>query len=85
MGESSDVNLLDIVNLLISKGAKHNATNEKKRTPVHNAAKSGFVTIVEVLVHKQRDLIKSCDYCKRTPLHLAAKCNKEEVIRFLHA
>ena len=85
LGESSDiVNRLNIVNLLISNGANWNATNKEKRSPVHNAAESGFVTILKVLVHKQRDLIKSRDCCKRTPLHLAAKYNKEEVIQFLH-
>ena len=71
-----------IVELLIKMGAKTNAANGKKRTPMHTAAKHGFVDIVRTL--QTSEPIKCWDYCKRTPLHLAAKYNKVEVIRFLH-
>ena len=73
-----------IVNLLIRKGAKTNATNAKKRTPLHTAAEYGFVDAVKVLVHEQKESPKCWDDDKCTPLHLAAKHNHVLVIEFLH-
>ena len=74
----------DIVQKLIEKGAKTNATNEEKRTPVHTAATYGSVDAVKLLVQAHKVPIKCWDYCKRTPLHLAAECNQEKVVEFLH-
>ena len=73
-----------IVNLLIRKGAKTNATNAKKRTPFHTAAEYGFVNVVQVLVHEHKESLKCWDDDKCTPLHLAAQHNHVPVIEFLH-
>ena len=75
-----------IVKLLIDKGAKTNATNVNKKTPLHCAAEYGFVDVVTILVQKQKDSepINCWDECKRTPPHLAAKNNHVAVIKCLH-
>ena len=73
-----------IVELLIEKGAKTNVANEKKRSPIHIAAKYGFVNIVKALERREPIKFKCWDYHKRTPLHLAAKYDRVEAIRFLH-
>lgn len=74
---------VEILKLLMEKGAKTEAANDDRKTPLHISSEYGFIGIVEFLVKKGVPIKGGVDY-KCSPLHLAAEHNQMEVIEFLH-
>ena len=73
----------DCVQLLIDSNSSLNQTNFRGEAPIHIAAQRGFVPIAEVLLANGVDIECPSASDERTPLHHAAKCNQDEMIKFL--
>ena len=73
---------LQSMEVLITNGAKVYIPNKKKRTVLHMAAEKGFIEIVKKLSFFD-DLLDKTDEEEETALELAAKSEKEEVVKFL--
>jgi len=74
----------DTVQLLIDSGASLNQTNLSGEAPIHIAAQRGFVPIAELLLANGVDIECQSGSDECTPLHHAAKCNQDEMIKFLY-
>lgn len=74
----------DTVQLLIDSGASLNQTNLRGEAPIHIAAQRGFVPIAEILLASGVDIECPSGSDECTPLHHAAKCNQDEMIKFLY-
>ncbi|XP_055306684.1 phosphatidylinositol 4-phosphate 5-kinase type-1 alpha-like, partial [Sitodiplosis mosellana] len=75
---------LDVVEKLITKGAKIDSTDDQLRTPLHLAALNGHKVVAEKLISNgaKVDITDSFD---RTALHLAAKNGYRDVVEMLIA
>jgi len=76
---------LDLVKLLIKKGADVNAKNHNNFTALHIASFKGFIEIVEELIinnAKINDIVGEAEIIE-TPLHLACQNNNYEIIELL--
>jgi len=70
---AADCGNIDIVNLLLIKGAKPNMVEEKTlHTPLHYAAKKGFVQIARRLLECGASCDARLHQVEYTPLHFAA-------------
>ncbi|KAJ6031137.1 Mg2+ transporter protein CorA-like/Zinc transport protein ZntB [Penicillium herquei] len=74
---------LDAVNLLLDHGAKFNATDVDKDTALHLAAMKGHHKIAEKLIEKDDSALERQDNSGDTPLHIGARCGKDEVVQLL--
>ena len=63
---------LEVVKLLIEKGADFKSPDKDGKTPLHWAAYSGKLEVVKLLIEKGADF-KSPDKDGKTPLHWAAE------------
>ncbi|WP_353280887.1 ankyrin repeat domain-containing protein [Wolbachia endosymbiont (group B) of Tholera decimalis] len=72
----------DVVEFLLSKGAKIDAKNEFEETPLHLAAQNGHKGVVEFLFSKGAKVDAQSDDLS-TPLHFAAKYGHKDVVEFL--
>ncbi len=79
---AAELGYLDIVKLLIEKGASVNAYDVKNMTPLHWASLYGHTKVLEYLLANKAN-IKSRDKCNRTPLHLAAGSDNIKTVMFL--
>ncbi len=73
---------LDLIKLLIAKGADVNAAGGRGETPLDGAAGRGNLTIARLLIESGADLNPHA-YPEGTPLHNATEQNRQEVARFL--
>jgi ankyrin repeat protein len=73
---------LNIVELLVQKGADLNVQDHNSRTPLHLACSGGHLNIVELLVQKGADLNVQDSY-SRTPLHLACSGGHLNIVELL--
>mmetsp|Transcript_26923 Transcript_26923/g.88041 ORF Transcript_26923/g.88041 Transcript_26923/m.88041 type:complete len:328 (-) Transcript_26923:15-998(-) len=73
----------EVVQLLISLGAKVNAEDENGWTALHEACMLGHAETVRVLLQNQAE-IDACTTHFWTPLHLAAAYGHLEVVEILH-
>ncbi|KAI0806152.1 ankyrin repeat-containing domain protein [Irpex lacteus] len=66
---------VDISKLLIARGADINARDKANQTPLHRAATTGSIGLINVLLHPPEDSPKTrlnpADRVGNTPLHLA--------------
>lgn len=80
---------LDILLLLLKKGAKHNVKDKDGSTPLHIAAREGHVEFCKILIdHEKRenpslDISNAKDRDGSTPLHIAAREGHEEFCKLL--
>ncbi|XP_034005682.1 cyclin-dependent kinase 4 inhibitor C isoform X2 [Trematomus bernacchii] len=73
----------DVVEALLSAGAEFNIRDPVLRlTPLHDAARAGYIGSVQKLVLYGAD-VNLCDEIGNLPLHLAAMEGNLEVIRLL--
>merc|ERR1719193_441748 len=75
---------VDVVKLLISKGANVRAVDENKRTMLHFAAENKDVDVVKMIINTGEADVRAVDKDKETALHVAARHNPSaDVIRTL--
>ena len=74
----------DIVQLLLSKGASIEATNNHNNTPLHFAAANGRTSTVELLLSKGAS-IEARSESNYTPLHFAALNGRTSTVELLLA
>jgi hypothetical protein len=80
--EASARGYLQIVRLLVAKGADLEARNRSQKTPLHRAASHGHVQVVDFLAQSGANL-SVVDSRLNTPLHLAAYEGHDHVVRVL--
>ena len=73
----------EIVSILIVNGAELSAVKLEDVTPMHIAARYGFVNIAVTLMGTGEDLVDICEIYNQTPLHYAANHNQVEMIEYL--
>ncbi|MHC4478278.1 MAG: ankyrin repeat domain-containing protein [Planctomycetota bacterium] len=73
-----------ILELLLSQGAKMDSKDKRGRTAMHEAAANGHVDIVAYLID-QKAAIDTKDHSGRRALHEAAKAGHRELAEFLFA
>ena len=73
---------LEILRLLIGKGADVSAADTEGRTPLHRALLEGFEGVAQLLIDKGAD-VSAADNMGWTPLHWASREGFEEVARLL--
>ena len=73
----------EVVQVLLLNGADIEAVKEEEVTPLHIAARLGFVDIAKILVNAKKDIVESSDMSQQVPLHRAAQYNQCEMIDFL--
>ncbi|XP_070541791.1 transient receptor potential cation channel subfamily A member 1-like [Ptychodera flava] len=73
------------VSLLLMKKFNPNARNKREETPLHIAARNGYMTAVKQLADydKTGEIVNASDHKQRTPLHIASYYNHVDVITFL--
>jgi receptor-interacting serine/threonine-protein kinase 4 len=72
-----------VVDTLLQNGANVMAVKENEITPLHIAARLGFVEIAKMLVAKKKAIVRASDVSQQTPLHYAAQYNQCCMINFL--
>jgi ankyrin repeat protein len=73
---------VEVIKLLLERGAYPNAWDNCDKTPLHYAAERGDVEIVRLLLEKGA-YPNARDYRGRTPLHEAAKNGHVDIVRLL--
>ena len=80
-----------VVKFLLEQSSDPNALDEDKNTPLHFAARDGYLNVVQLLVESFKDpkdvkrYVNSINANQEIPLHLAAKGGKYEVVKILIA
>ncbi|XP_058220986.1 uncharacterized protein LOC131331145 isoform X3 [Rhododendron vialii] len=59
--------------------------NDKGNTPLHEAARFGRKSVVEILLQKQESLVRERNRLGETPIYVAAACGHEDVFDHLIA
>ncbi len=72
----------EVVELLLSKGAKIEAKNKDGCTPLHLAVCFGYKDVIELLLAEKADF-KAKNNDGYTPLHHAACCGRKDVVSLL--
>ena len=73
----------EVVRVLLLNGADIKAVKAYEITPLHIAARLGFVEIAKMLVEVEKEIVEATDTSQQTPLHRAAEYNQCEMIDFL--
>ena len=73
----------EVVGVLLLNGADIEAVKEDEITPLHIAARLGFVDIAKMLVQAKKEIVEATDASQQTSLHRAAEYNQCEMIDFL--
>ena len=68
--------------LLINAGSKINIQDDEGLTPLHLAAKNGFLDVAEILIRHGAN-VNAIDNQKQTPLHKAAEDGQDEMCQLL--
>ena len=71
------------VNQCLRLGFKLDEENDDGAQCIHLAARLGRVNIAEILLSTKRQDLSAIDRSQNTPLHYAARYNREHMIRFL--
>lgn len=74
---------LDAVRSQVNAGADINAIDNKQGAPLHVAAKSGHLPIVEFLLDNEADLTARIPKSDKSPLHVAAQAGHVDVVELL--
>ncbi len=71
------------VRSLLVNGADIRTTKHDDITPLHVAARQGFIEVAETILKSGLDIIDILDAYQQTPLHYAAKFNQGDMVEFL--
>lgn len=82
--QTCEIGDLPILKYLVSMGAQIDAMNSVGRTALHLAALKGYLNIVQYLVEEKKADVNAKDQGGNTPLDLAAKFKKNEVVEYLN-
>lgn len=74
-----------VVQFLLANGSDINSQDEQLLTPLHWSAMAGHKAVAELLVANGADIFLTTYSSEETPLQLAQKNNKGDVVRFLNA
>ncbi len=74
---------VDVVKVLLENGADIQAQRVYEGTPLHDAARKGFVHIAELLLSHAADINSKEEDQRRTPLHRAVAANKLRMVQYL--
>ncbi|XP_065559598.1 ankyrin-1-like [Artemia franciscana] len=81
---AAEKGLLDICQLLFSKGAQIDSLDYKQYTPLHWAARNGHMAVTDYLLEKGANpSLGARLYNGRTPLHFAAAAGKLDICQLL--
>ena len=84
-GNASQIDTnLKIIKVILAAGADVNAENKRKKTPLHFAASSGLVAVVQELLAAGAN-INALDMTNDTPLHQAISTNNLAIVQALLA
>lgn len=72
-----------VVQILLLNGADIESVKEEEITPLHIAARLGYVEIAKILVNAKKEIVEASDAYQQTPLHRAAQYNQLDMITFL--
>ena len=73
----------DSAQLLVNSSVSLHQINFRGEAPIHIAAQHGFIPIAQVLLAYGIDIECPSGSDECTPLHHAAKCNQDKMIKFL--
>ena len=73
---------IELVQILLDKGADVNAQNNSKQTPLHIACKCESIELVQILLNKGAD-VNVQNNSKQTPLHIACESDSIELVHIL--
>jgi len=74
---------VEVIRLLLGKGANLHARRAFSGTPLHDAAHRGYTGIARLLIVHGADIDSKEDDHRRTPLHRAVAAGKEDMVAFL--
>lgn len=74
---------LDVVQWLLAQGEDVHCRNSEGETPLHRAARCGYLPLVRFLVEDAKADPASHDEDRQTPLHAAADAGQLPVIKYL--
>lgn len=74
---------IDVVSLLIKKGAIVNVRNMWEKTPLHSASNHGHLEIVKLLIDNGARIEATSNKKRFTPMHLASQYNHLSVVEYL--
>lgn len=80
---AAESNNLEMCNLLIENGADKDCLSKDGRTPLMEAARHGYVQILEFLVEKGVDVNKASLSNDATPLSLSCLYGQSDATKFL--
>jgi len=72
----------EIISLLLQNGASLISRTDSGNTALHLASEHGHLSSVKYLVELQRDGLYSLNYENETPLHLAARNGRDQLVTF---
>ena len=81
--QAAAVGNLDVLQMLIARGALVNAKNSSGETPLHLAARFGHLDAVKCLIKWGAQINEKTKYTRATPLMAAAEMGHENIIRML--
>ncbi|XP_076680771.1 uncharacterized protein LOC143375485 [Andrena cerasifolii] len=73
---------IEIIQMLLSRGAKINAISPYGDTPLHDAVLSNKIEIIKLLINQGAD-VNAGDNKDMTPLHVAIENDSEEIVELL--
>ncbi|XP_065897755.1 ankyrin repeat and protein kinase domain-containing protein 1-like [Dysidea avara] len=79
-----ELDKLEIVETLLSRGADTEIKSQRLKTPLHVAAEMGHVEVIKLLLSSGAN-VYALDQNSDSPLHLAVKENKYNIVDFLVA
>lgn len=85
LNSASDNGHVDVVKLLLEKGADLTVANNSGWTPLHAASLNGHIEVIKLLLDTSKVEASSKDNAGRTPLLYAAKNGNEAAIKLLLA
>ena len=79
---AASMGYLEILEILLDRGANIDAKDKNLRTALHFAASEGYISCVELLLSRGAS-VDCVDFCVENPLHRAVRYGRTDVVRIL--